>query len=267
MVALCKAKAQAFVDTWKDWQKQTPRVFLDTAITDADLKRYSLILIGGADANRVTAKFASKVPLRISADSVRIDGQEFKTRDAAVQMLYPNPANPERYLWIFAGTSPGGMYFSDANQLRSIQWDYFVVDGHVAAFKQSVSPEDLRVVSGTFDYNWRVASALQVQGDAAARAKSHQLKRPDPNLKIDPKVLASYVGRYQILGGPVVEVILEGGKLMALVGRPTEMIPEGNDVFYSPSFNARVFFSRDDTGKLTGFTASGNGDFEAKRLD
>ena len=267
MVALCKAKAQAFVDTWKDWQKQTPRVFLDTAITDADLKRYSLILIGGADANRVTAKFASKVPLRIAADSVRIDGQEFKTRDAAVQMLYPNPANPERYLWIFAGTSPGGMYFSDANQLRTIQWDYFVVDGHVAAFKQSVSPEDLRVVSGTFDYNWRVASALQVPGEAAARAKSYQLKRPDPNLKIDPKVLASYVGRYQILGGPVVEVKLEGAKLIALAGRPTEMIPEGKDVFYSPSFNSRVFFSRDDTGKITGFTASGNGDFEAKRLD
>ena len=65
MVALCKAKAQAFVDAWKDWQKQTPRVFLDTEITDADLKRYSLILIGGADANRVTAKFAAKVPLRI----------------------------------------------------------------------------------------------------------------------------------------------------------------------------------------------------------
>jgi len=142
-----------------------------------------------------------------------------------------------------------------------------VLDGHAAAFKQAVSPEDLRVVSGTFDYNWRLASALQVPGDAAARAKSHQLKRPDPNLKIDPKVLASYVGRYQILGGPVVEVILEGDKLIALAGRPTEMIPESKDVFFSPSFNARVFFSRDDTGKVTGFTTSGNGDFEGKRLD
>ena len=267
MVELCKTKAQAFVDAWKDWQKQTPRVFLDTAITDADLKRYSLILIGGADANRVTAKFASKVPLRISADSVRIDGREFKTRDAAVQMLYPNPVNPERYLWIFAGTSSGGMYFTEANPSRTIQWDYVVVDGHVAAFKQSVSPEDLRVVSGTFDYNWRAASALQLPGDAAARTKAHQLKRPDPNLKIDPKVLASYVGRYQIVGGPVVEVILEGGKLMALAGRSTEMIPESKDVFVSPSLNARVFFSRDDTGKVTGFTTSGNGDFEGKRLD
>ena len=267
MAALCKTKAQAFMDAWKDWQKQTPREFLDTEITDADLKRYSLILIGGPEANRVTAKFASKVPLRITATSVRIDGQEFKTRDAAVQLIYPSPANAERYVWIFAGTSPGGMYFTEPNPMRVLQWDYVVLDGHAAAFKQAVSPEDLRLVSGTFDYNWRLASALQVPGDAAARAKSYQLKRPDPNLKIDPKVLASYVGRYQIAGGPVVEVILEDGKLIALVGRPTEMIPESKDVFFSPAVNARVFFSRDDTGKVTGFTASGNGDFEGKRLD
>jgi hypothetical protein len=56
-------------------------------------------------------------------------------------------------------------------------------------------------------------------------------------------------------------------QLMALAGRPTEMIPESKDVFFSPSVNARVFFTRDDTGKVTGFTASGNGDFEGKRLD
>ncbi len=86
---------------------------------------------------------------------MRIDGQEFKTRDAAVQMIYPSPANAERYVWIFAGTSPGGMYFTEPNPMRVLQWDYVVLDGHVAAFKQAVSPEDLRVVSGTFDYNWR----------------------------------------------------------------------------------------------------------------
>jgi hypothetical protein len=255
------------VDAWKDWQKQTPRVFLDTAIPDADLKRYSLILIGGADANRVTAKFAAKVPLRVTADSVRIDGRDFKAHDAAVQMIYPSPANAERYVWIFAGTSAAGLYFTEPSPLRLLQWDYVVTDGHAAAFKQAVSPEDLRVVSGTFDYNWRLANALQVPGDTVARAKSHQLKRPDPNLKIDPQVLASYVGRYQIVGGPVVEVKLEGGKLIALAGSPTEMIPESHDVFFAPSVNARVFFSRDETGKVAGFTATGEPDIEGKRLD
>jgi len=267
MVALCRQKAQMFVDAWKDWQKQGPRVFLDTEIQDADLARYSLMLIGGADANRVTAKFATKVPLRVTADSVRIDGREFKVRDAAVQMIYPSPANAGRYVWILAGTSPGGMYFTEPNPLRMLPWDYAVLDGRAAAFKQAVSPEGLRVVSGMFDHDWRFATALQVPGDAAAREKSHHLKRPDPNLTIDPKVLAGYVGRYQIVDGPLVEMKLEGGKLIAIARGPAEMIPEGEDVFYAPSANVRVFFSRDETGKLTGFTATGDGGFEAKRLD
>jgi hypothetical protein len=267
MVALCKQKAQAFADAWKDWQKQTPRVFLDTEITEADIRRYSLMLFGGADANRVTAKFAAKLPLRISADAVRIDGKEFKVRDAAVQLIYPNPANAERYVWVFAGTSPGGMYFTEANPQRQMFWDYAIADGHIAAFKQPATPEALRVVSGMFDFNWRYASSLQVAGDAAVRAKGRQLKRPDPNFRLDAKALEKYLGRYQITGGQTIEVVLQGEKLVALAGGPVEMIPESETVFYLPAVNVRVFFERDAAGKITGFTGSDDRDFEGKKLD
>ncbi len=267
MVVLCRQKAQKFVDAWKDWQKQTPRVFLDTEIKDADLGKYSLMLVGGADANRVTAKLAAKLPLRVTADSVRIDGRDFKVRDAAVQMVYPNPANAGRYVWVLAGTSSDGMYFADADPQQMPSWDYVVLDGHTPAFKQGVSPEDLRVVSGMFDYNWRAANALQVPGEAAARAKSRQLKRPDPNLLMGEKELAAYVGRYQMSDGPVVEMKMEGGKLIALVGRPIELIAENKDVFFAPSVSVRVFFSRDGAGKLTGFTTNGDAQTEAKRVD
>jgi hypothetical protein len=166
MAATCKAKAKEFADAWKGWQKQAPRMFLDTEISEADLKRYSLILIGGADANRVTAKFAARVPLRISSDAVRIDGREFRTRDSAVQMLYPNPANAERYVWIFAGTSAKGISFADPDPLKVPPWDYVIVDGRAPANQQGVSTEESRVVSGMFDYNWRFSSALQVAGDS-----------------------------------------------------------------------------------------------------
>jgi dienelactone hydrolase len=171
MVAICKAKAQEFSEAWKEWQKQAPRVFLDTDITDAELERYSLILIGGADANRISARFAAKVPLRISGKAVRIDGKEFRVHDAAVQLLYPSPLNAERYLWIFAGTSVDGMHFTEPNPLRVPPWDYAIVDGYSQTSKQGVTPEELRVVSGDFDYNWRYSSGLQVLGDPEARTK------------------------------------------------------------------------------------------------
>ena len=87
------------------------------------------MLIGGPDANRVTAKLAAKLPLRLSPDAIRIDGKEFKVKDAAVQMLYPHPLNSARYVWVFAGTSTNGMYFAEPNPYRRDDFDYLIMDG------------------------------------------------------------------------------------------------------------------------------------------
>ena len=150
---------------------------------------------------------------------------------------------------------------------EGLEWDYVIVDGHIPGHKQSTAPHQLRVTSGSFDNNWRFSSALNFAGDAEVRAKSRQIRRPDPNLKIDPKVLESYVGKYQIVDGPVVPVYIENGKLVAVAGSPTVMIPESETVFYAPTVNVRVFFTRDAAGKVTGFTGSGDGDFEATKLE
>ena len=268
MVAMCKQKAQGFVEAWRDWQKAEPRVFLDSEIKDEDIARYSLILVGGPDANRVSAKLAAKLPLRITASSVRIDDKEFKAKDAAVQMIYPHPLNASRYVWMFAGTSTGGMYFTEPSPLRVYEWDYIIADGHIPAFKQSASAEEVRVVSGTFDYNWRYSDALSHAGDVDVRANGRTLRRPDRNLKIDPHVLASYVGRYQIDGGPLAEIFLEGGKLNARVnGQVNELTPESETSFHIALVNVRVFFERDSTGRVTGFTAWDGGDVEGKKLE
>jgi dienelactone hydrolase len=268
MAALCKEKAQVFIDAWRDWQKFAPRVFLDTEIPDADIARYSLLLIGGADANRVTAKLAGGLPLRVSADRIRIDGTDFMTRDAAVQMIYPNPKNPERYVWIAAGSSTNGMFFADPHPLRLSDWDYVVVDGRIPARNQSASALQTNVVAGVFDYNWRFASALKFSGDAQVRAQGRQLRRPDKNLVIDPKVLDTFVGRYQIDKGPVVEVLRDGRRFFARVGSDeSDAVPESETGFYIPRYNIRVFFERDEPGKVTGFTGYDGRYFDAKKLE
>jgi hypothetical protein len=95
MVEMCALKARRFVDNWRDWQKQEPRVFKDTEIGEADIARYSLLLIGGPDANRVTATIAAKIPLKVSPDQITVGDESFAVKDAAVQMLYPRPLNAE----------------------------------------------------------------------------------------------------------------------------------------------------------------------------
>jgi len=178
MKELCRVKARAFIDAWRDEQKQGVRVFRDTEISTADIAKYSLILMGGADANLVTAKLSSQLPLRMTRAAVIIDGRQIRTQDAVVQMLYPNPRNHDRYVWLIAGQSAKGMSNADVDLNRQYEWDYLVSDGRTAASQAPVSPLALRVTQGMFDYNWKYAGALEVPGDAQVRARFED-KKPD----------------------------------------------------------------------------------------
>lgn len=268
MVALCRKKADAFINAWREWQKQEPRVFEDTRITDAEMAKYSLLLIGGPEANRVTAQLAAKLPLQIAADKISIDGKDFAVKDAAVQMIYPNPLNAERYIWIAAGTSADGMYFCDLNPQNLSDWDYVIMDGRIPAAKQSASPLATKVVSGMFDYNWRYSDALAQPGDAGVRGNGRQIHRPHANLTVDPKVSARYLGRYQMEHGPLIEVFQDGKRLMAKAqGDTDELLPESETDFDAPKFGVWVSFVRDGSGKVTGLSGYKDGAFEATKLD
>ena len=269
MASLCQQKAQAFVDAWRDWQKQEPRVFRDTEITDADMARYSLLLVGGADANRVTAKLAARLPLQVAKDRVTIDGKAFAAADAAVQLLYPSPLNPERYVWVVAGTSTNGLYFADVRPTGLPDWDYVVSDGRFAAFGQKASVLQTRVVSGSFDSSWRYRDALAVPGDADVRARGRLRHRPSATLAIDRSVLQSYVGQYQIETGPRLEVFLDGRRLMVRQQGETdvaELLPETETDWSVPKYDVWISFVRDASGKVTEFVGFQGRDFTAKRV-
>jgi hypothetical protein len=265
--ALCAEKAQDFIDTWREWQKHAPRVFRDTEITAPDIARYSLLLIGGPAENRVAAMLATKLPLRLSPDAVTIGGRAFEARDAAVQLLYPNPRNPERYVWIIAGNSAAGLYLAEATPYGLPDWeDYLVTDGRRAGFGQSASDTQLRVVSGAFDHEWRFSPALAFMGDAGARAQANRVRRP-PAGAVDTRRLDEYVGRYQAVFGPV-EVQRDGTRLFIRTGEDeADAIPQGGDSFYLPEYKVWMTFVRDSSGKVTGFNGrSGTEDIAATRL-
>jgi hypothetical protein len=121
-----------------------------------------------------------------------------------------------------------------------------------------------------FDYNWRYSDALAEIGDAQVRANGRRIHRPNPNLALDPKVLDSYVGLYQIVQGPTIEVSRDGKRLMLKVQGQTdtaELVPESDTDYIIPTIGARVSFVRDASGKVTGFTGYQNEDFEAKKLN
>jgi dienelactone hydrolase len=266
-----RLRAEQFAHGWKQWQKYPPRYFLDTEISDADIAKYSLILVGGADANRVTAKLASKLPLKISGNTITIGdsrgGKSYEAPNAGVQLLYPNPRNPARYVWISAGTSANGLAYAAPNPYQLGEWDFHIDDGHVPPIKQQLARERTRVVSGMFDQNWRFDEAYVLAGDAPSRTGGRQFRMPS-GAKADAKLLAELAGEYQMAPGPLVTVTVRDGKPFASVGSEDgelELI-EGLE-FYVPRFLGWVTFERDASGKVSGLKGYFGEDVEAKRKE
>lgn len=268
MARMLRERAQGFIQVWKDWQKYEPRVFEDTKMTDADIAKYSLLLLGGPDDNRVTAKLAGGLPLRISRDSITVDGRAFRATDAAIQMLRPNPRNAGRYAWVIAANSAVGLLGVEVTPYSLPAWDYTIIDGHKPAFKQTATPTQVALVSGVFDANWRFSATLMAEGDAAVRAQANRVRSLPPGAAPDAAALDRLAGRYKLPNGNVVEFRRDGDKFFAHVGEnKAELLPQGGSNFYLPVFNAWLSFQVDAAGKATGLQGTDGGNFEAPRVE
>jgi predicted esterase len=266
----CELKVAGFVASWRDWQKVEPRVFKDTEITDADAARYSLLLVGGPADNAVAKRLAGRLPLEVREDAVVVDGKAFEAADAGVSLVYPSPLNPERYVAVLAGTSPGGLWFAD---WQNGEWDFQITDGRSAAAAAldppGQFPERGRVASGYFDEAWRVDEALVVRGDAALRAKATPTVAPKP-ITLSVTALDRVTGTYAIPDGPRVRVYREGNRLMgAQEGQgPGELVPESETEYFVIGESVRLAFEKDATGKAVAMVVKVPGrDIRAKRVE
>jgi CubicO group peptidase (beta-lactamase class C family) len=71
-------------------------------------------------------------------------------------------------------------------------------------------------------------------------------------IKIDPKLLQLYAGKYQMTSGPVMEVAAGDNKLMVKLGpTPREFFPESNDSFYREDSENVLRFATDASGQVT----------------
>ncbi|MGD0015349.1 MAG: prolyl oligopeptidase family serine peptidase, partial [Bryobacteraceae bacterium] len=270
MNEVCRRKAEALAESWRQWQRQPPRVFKDSELSDQDAARYSLILIGGPDANLVARRLATKLPLEITAGQVKIGGRSFPASDARVQVIFPNPLNPQRYVLLVAATSAGGMYFWVPNRLRTADFDFSIEDGHVPGGQERVAPTDLWVAGGWFDHRWQVQESLVIPGSAEVRSRSVVLHAPNPGRSIDTKILDSYAGVYESTPGAVFRVRRAENRLMAQVGEqgPVELVPFSDDEFFMVEGPAKVVFERNAVGKVVSLKIWHIGrEFSAKKTE
>jgi predicted esterase len=267
---LCQRKADAFVDAWEQWQHETPRVQEDTALSEADRARYSLLLIGGPDQNAVSRELVGRIPLQVTSDAIVIDGRRFEAHDAAVQMVYPSPWNPDQYVLVAAGTSGAGLYFWDT--VLSDQgvgpFDFVIQDGRCRMGPDPRLGARLRVASGRFDQDWGLERGLVIEGDAGLRAERPLARVPRSDHGFDLDRFQPILGEYRIPQGPRITVLREQDRLMVEVpgqGR-TEILPLSEDEFAGAALNVGLDVVRDEKGAVTGLRISqGAREFEATR--
>jgi hypothetical protein len=274
MVKLCQQKAREFIDDWKGWQKYEPRVFKDTEMTEADVQKYSLILYGGADANLVAKKLSDKIPLQISANAISMAGRRFEATDACVQVLYPHPLNPDRYVTVIGATSGAGLYFYN---LRNRDVDFFIQDGCMANERQGRPSDKLFIARGTFDYNWQISDKTLETGDAELR-KSAPIRRVMTDLttkvenlpKIDPKIFDVLAGTYEIQPNVNVIVFREGDRLLGKGpdGKAVQLYPTSETEYFLGEEDLQLTFEKDAGGVVQRVVIHQSGrDTAAKKIN
>ncbi len=254
-----ESTADAFAQQWLQWQKQSLRVFKDTEVSAEQERAYSLILLGGADANAVTKRFADKLPFNASAEGIMIDGRKFAVTDSVLQAIYPSPAANDRYVFVVAATSADGMYFWRPQLVNFAQGfpitnaDWIIQDGRRAPPGTSDS-HAVHAAYGIFDTAWRRQDRWTILRDEASASQWTLRRAPAKDFVPSPAALQAAAGRYELFPGFILTFRVEGERLVIDVpGQPTiPTIAESDSIHLDPTTGVSLEILRDASGNITG---------------
>ncbi|MFL6548498.1 MAG: prolyl oligopeptidase family serine peptidase [Povalibacter sp.] len=262
MREMIQQQADYLAQQWQIWQHQSLRVIKDADLTPNDEKSYSLVLMGGADANAVTRRLAKKLPFSASAQSISVDGHSWPLKDAVLQAIYPSPMAADRYVYAVLPTSADGLYFWKPQFVHFTQggfpltmFDWLIQDGRrppPGTFDMS----DSFVASGMFDINWRRQDRWSKQRDESKASGWTLRHAPSKDLVVADAVLQQIAGQYELFPGFVVTVKTADSKLVVdAPGEPSlTLISESDSIFLNPRTGDVAEVLRDAQGKITGLS-------------
>jgi pimeloyl-ACP methyl ester carboxylesterase len=271
-------KAATILGSWKAAQKYEPRSKKDVDVTEADMTKYSLMLLGGPRENTVTKRIFERIPFKVEDSTIVIAGKTFKAKDAVLHAVYPNPYNKERYVSIVAATSGAGFTFFDPGRADLFEFDYYIADGKIPVFSIGARSEKIMIASGFFNRDWSIDDAFLTAGDENLRSKcAYTVVNGDLSTKIistiqpSAEILNSFVGTYQITGGPEVRVFLANGGLRAAQGPndqfSAQLLPTAENEFYLKEINVSVAFRKSEPANRVVMVVYQNGmEFTSTRV-
>jgi dienelactone hydrolase len=103
--AWAAAEMEHAIVFWRKVFRGDVRVKDDTALTAEDVANSNLILWGDPGSNAALAKLLARLPLQWTRDKLTLAGQTYDATQHAPILIYPNPANPSRYIVLNSGVT------------------------------------------------------------------------------------------------------------------------------------------------------------------
>ncbi|KPL01166.1 MAG: hypothetical protein AMJ91_01005, partial [candidate division Zixibacteria bacterium SM23_73_3] len=105
---------QARLEAARWWRRANgyAEILPDTEVTSEIMENYNLILFGGEEENFVTTKLSKSLPIKIKDQKILFGKKEIHGDKIATEYIYPNPANPERFVFVHQGVGLEGLKLS-----------------------------------------------------------------------------------------------------------------------------------------------------------
>ncbi|MEO1272885.1 MAG: hypothetical protein AAFX99_32760, partial [Myxococcota bacterium] len=137
------------------WEVHVP-VKADTEVTEEDIRRHTLVLIGNPESNALTRRMLPHLPVRFDNSTLVLsDGRRFQGENVGISLIHPHPDNPDEYLVLHAGVGPQGTLAS--RHLPRFVPDYLVYDQGITHQRRGALLGKRNVLAGGFfaqDWGW-----------------------------------------------------------------------------------------------------------------
>jgi len=140
------AQLSKATNEWRAQFRGDVRMKDDVSVTLEDIAMHNLVLFGDPQSNQLLARYADKLPVQWTTQSLRVGGKEFPAATHAPVFIFPNPHNRFRYVVVNSGfTFAAAGFASNAQQTPKLP-DYAVIEiaGNTVA------------LADFFDEQWRV---------------------------------------------------------------------------------------------------------------
>lgn len=148
-----KSELERLVAEWRRHFRGDAVVKDDIEITKQDLANHHLILFGDPQSNAMIRSVIEDLPIDWTDEQIRIGDQTFNAAYHVPAMIYPNPANPNRYVVLNSGfTYREYAYLNNARQVPKLP-DWAMID--LRTPPDSLWPGKI-VAAEFFDERWQI---------------------------------------------------------------------------------------------------------------